>query len=635
MTQMSSRTRPFKFLRVVIAGVLIWVVFAKLPYFFFRLSFSLNTVSDSANSDSVVVEKPLPLTPDAFEGSSPKKARGRHVFRQDGLVQVNPQGSHPIFELMDRAEREWSEKLRKASTSLDEAIGEYRRRYRMDPPKGFDKWWEYVQAHDVQLPDEYDQIYHDLKPFWGLEPSYLIELQKEREFKEDTYTLGKNSEGKIDVLRTSFREGLYDQLIVQARNMMGILRDVEDFLPSFRAVFTPHDGPNLVTDYVVKSTLLEAADTNSYIGKDQLPERHRLGWRSSCAPDSPARRINMDLDGPPPSKPKKTFIHNHRQSMDPCLHPHLFWAHGQFLSHNLGPDPYPTMIPEFASCTTFLHHNIRIPTPYGWVEDILPRTDDPDFSEKNDERLLWRGTNTGIFHGERTRWMNSHRDLLVRTTNEVNGTIEFIVPPKPGYEDSPIGKPQKARKSRINPSMMDAAFVREPTQCDEPTCNHMKKIYEYKRMQNMKEAGNYKYVLDVDGNGWSGRFKRLITSNSLIFKSSIYPEWFADRIAPWVHYIPVQVDLSDLYDSLIFFRGDPNGEGAHEDLARQIALQGREWSKKFWRREDLVAYFYRLMLEYARVMSLNREAMTYRGEGEIQLNKRPKQQAAPQDALLH
>ena len=31
--------------------------------------------------------------------------------------------------------------------------------------------------------------------------------------------------------------------------------------------------------------------------------------------------------------------------------------------------------------------------------------------------------------------------------------------------------------------------------------------------------------LQVDGNGWSGRFKRLITSNSLVFKSTLYLEW--------------------------------------------------------------------------------------------------------------
>ena len=59
------------------------------------------------------------------------------------------------------------------------------------------------------------------------------------------------------------------------------------------------------------------------------------------------------------------------------------------------------------------------------------------------------------------------------------------------------------------------------------------------------------------------------------------------------HYVPVQVDLSDLYDGLIFFRGGPSGEGAHQDLARRIAEAGRAWSKAFWRKEDMTAYMFR------------------------------------------
>lgn len=97
----------------------------------------------------------------------------------------------------------------------------------------------------------------------------------------------------------------------------------------------------------------------------------------------------------------------------------------------------------------------------------------------------------------------------------------------------------------------------------------------------------------VDGHAWSSRFKRLITSNGLVFKSTIYPEWFTDRVQPWVHYVPIQVDLSDLWDALTFFRGQPGGEGAHDDMACKIARDGREWSLSFWRREDMVAYMFR------------------------------------------
>lgn len=293
--------------------------------------------------------------------------------------------------------------------------------------------------------------------------------------------------------------------------------------------------------------------------------------------------------------------------MDPCAHPHLLLLHGQFLSHNDGPGPQKSLVPEFSSCSTQVHHNIRLPTPYGWLDDLPPQ-DNPKWEQRLNERLLWRGLNTGIFHAKHIKWQESHRIRTVRDANALNGTLT-ILPPVHSPSDL-MGSHKVVKKAHLNPALLDIAFADKPISCAQAECDKLRKDYTWRERQDNQEAGKYKYVLDVDGNGWSGRFKRLVTSHALPFKSTIYPEWFAERIAPWVHYVPVQVDLSDLHDALIFFRGDGNGDGAHEELAKKIASQGREWSKKFWRREDLVAYFFRLMLEYARVMSEDREAMT-------------------------
>jgi hypothetical protein len=68
------------------------------------------------------------------------------------------------------------------------------------------------------------------------------------------------------------------------------------------------------------------------------------------------------------------------------------------------------------------------------------------------------------------------------------------------------------------------------------------------------------------------------------FDSTLITVRLLDWIAPWVHYVPVQVDLSDVYDTLIFYRGGLYGEGAHPDLGAKIARTGRESSKAFWRK---------------------------------------------------
>lgn len=61
----------------------------------------------------------------------------------------------------------------------------------------------------------------------------------------------------------------------------------------------------------------------------------------------------------------------------------------------------------------------------------------------------------------------------------------------------------------------------------------------------------------------------------------------------------------------LFFAGDLSGEGAHDEIAREIAREGKEWVRDFWRPEDITAYMFRLWLEYARLMSDDRDEMNF------------------------
>ncbi|KAG6828633.1 hypothetical protein H0H92_007225 [Tricholoma furcatifolium] len=527
-----------------------------------------------------------------------------HTYRDDGLLEVNPDGGHPIFELIELANARWKSKLSRASKTLEEAAQEYERRYKRRPPKGFDKWWQYVKRHNVQLPDEYDQIYRDIEPFWGYHPLDLQALQSKQELHTDTFTLGLNETDELDVLRLSFAdsENNYNpyNLLTGARDIMELLEDVAQDLPPFRAVISPHDSPSLITDYQVRQMALDAA-SNMDIDSVAIGPPH--GWLSGCSPSSPGRLGPTEEH----SEQTKTFIFDHRKAMDPCLHPYLLDSIGDFLSQD-HPGPSHMMLPRFAYCATMMHHDIQIPTLSAWVDDV---SDDLAWDYKLDERLAWRGSNTGMWHAPTTRWREAQRARLVDFANELNGTVKVLM--SSATEDIRIGEGIEIPKSKINPAMMEIAFSGEPVGCHEETCPELRQRYEWRKRHGSREAGNFKYIMDVDGNAWSSRFKRLITSNALIFKATVYPEWFLDRIEPWVHYVPVQADYSDVYDSLVFFRGGLYGEGGHEDLARTIASEGRKWSRSFWRKEDLTAYIYRLILEYARVMSSDRNAMSFDG----------------------
>lgn len=55
----------------------------------------------------------------------------------------------------------------------------------------------------------------------------------------------------------------------------------------------------------------------------------------------------------------------------------------------------------------------------------------------------------------------------------------------------------------------------------------------------------------------------------------------------------MQVDYSDMWDIMAFFRGGIDGRGAHDELGKEIADEGKAWVKQCYRRADLEAYQFR------------------------------------------
>ena len=63
----------------------------------------------------------------------------------------------------------------------------------------------------------------------------------------------------------------------------------------------------------------------------------------------------------------------------------------------------------------------------------------------------------------------------------------------------------------------------------------------------------YQYLIDIGGNGWSGRLKFLLFSKRpLLLVDRAYIEYFYNDLKPYVHYIPVKEDLSDLLQQTIW-----------------------------------------------------------------------------------
>lgn len=86
----------------------------------------------------------------------------------------DPDDTHPINRLIYDAQLKFAELASKETHSLSEAAQAYRKRRGRHPPPGFDQWFEFAQNNSaLVVEDFFDQIYHDLQPFWGLEPAII------------------------------------------------------------------------------------------------------------------------------------------------------------------------------------------------------------------------------------------------------------------------------------------------------------------------------------------------------------------------------------------------------------------------------------------------------------------------------
>jgi len=263
-------------------------------------------------------------------------------------------------------------------------------------------------------------------------------------------------------------------------------------------------------------------------------------WSSACPPDSPIRTsFNKDARYHPAEeflRGPKSFIADHRASMDPCYTPVL--AHISVLLDRIhGLAPTKAFHPEFTRSKTPLHSDIMgIPT-----EDRMSEDEDTiAFRDKKDDRLVWRGRTTGVDLQVDRMWNMSHRLRFVEFANRKDGHA-WVLPPPADLGDR-VQSAKKWNLLELNQWFLDAAFV-EVFQCAPKICDEVRRKYRLEKVMYPEQERQYKYVMDMDGNGalscaprvgvrvtdvssaWSSRFRRLVSRKVVVFKSTIHPEW--------------------------------------------------------------------------------------------------------------
>lgn len=578
----------------------------------------------------------------ALLSTFPYPSAARHSEHGATSAKLKEQPSaHPITKLIQNAEDEFSHLLSRKTHDLASAAQAYRVARGRHPPPGFDTWYDVAANHKViMVEDFWDQIYHDLRPFWALPAS---QIRADARASEMVVNI---KEGEAEASTGWFWNTIWAQMI----------RTVSRYLPDMVVPCNAMDEPRLLVPWETINSYVEmekksrrlvaAADVSDVYHKwrkdeeDNSVEANQIEWkqgasislvRKACHPESQIRQVSEITEefrsGSRPEHMPDGFVSNYSLSNSLCHQPELGMYHGA-VNQPLSSSWSQKLVPLFGGSKFTVNNEILLPAPMPWTEDerfSAVEGADTDWATK-ESRTMWRGTATGGRHHP-TNWHQFHRHRFVYLTNgtklrEADKDQDKILTPSFMHTaTSTLSAATRGHLSDYVAYTNDVGFT--DLFCDEGgeggSCWYLDKHYAILPGFPMSQQFNYKYLPDIDGNSFSGRYRAFLLSTSLPIKATIYREWHDSRLVAWKHFIPMDNRFTDYYGILEYFRGFEGLSGSeevpgHDEAAKRIAHDGRDWASNVLRKEDMQIYAYRLLLEYARVCDDNRENMGFVGD---------------------
>ncbi|KAK4502580.1 hypothetical protein PRZ48_006006 [Zasmidium cellare] len=567
-------------------------------------------------------------------------------------VTVSPKQNHPIDQLILRANEDFRTLVNKETRNLHDAAKAYRARRGRQPPPGFDLWFAFASNHSALIVEDFfDRIYDDLNPFWGI-PAKQIREQA-NDFVHRISVRNGNATGRTDIPREDRPWiGLWEDMV----------QSVAEYLPDLDMAINVMDESRIVTpwekinEYMSKEAesrkLVEDGELKTEFGSlkeldEHPPAPFDPGWDTvgaywpmavvGCAPDSPARKAEIETDytNPPPLSSRypprshEGYVSNWTFASSPCDHPNLQGLHGTFVEP-ISISNTKTLFPLFGGSKLPMNNEILLPPAMYWTDDPFYSGGDShgDPWEQKKDQLIWRGSASGG-RNKAENWARFQRHRFV---SMINATSIKQLETQPGYQAPNFVLPDNdtydlaARVPGAGPTALsdwvatwsDAAVVHLLCfpDTDPPRCPYNDAYFSVASAMPMSEQYAYKYLPDIDGNSFSGRYRGFLGSTSLPIKATIYKEWHDDRLIPWKHFVPMDNTFLDVYGVMEYLVGNKElGLEGHDDVARNIALDGKTWAEKVLRKEDMSVYVLRLLLEYARLCDDDREKMGWSESG--------------------
>ncbi|KAJ2994764.1 hypothetical protein NUW58_g1468 [Xylaria curta] len=552
---------------------------------------------------------------------------------------------HAIDKLALEAQVQFKQLLGKRSDTLEQAASRYRERRGRHPPPGFKAWFAAAKNADaIVVEDFFDRIHHDIGPFWALDPKRLRRMIKD----EQHFIRVRDGKAWFVSDHLELRQPWVQLWTELVQEMMPNLPDLDMVLNVMdetrvlvpweemnryvaeeqrkRRVFHPSEA---ITEYTKYQDEKRDDDDDDDDDESAIKvkwvsgEEHKYWdhYRVTCPPDTPGHNVSSleKLNSPPtyPTHPMPFtvdgFIQNFTASTDPCLQPHIRGMHGTFIE-SVSMATTHSLFPIFSGCK--LPRNNEILIPAGMILDSYDlfsggESHGGDWASKRNE-VVWRGVGSGGRHKD-DNWWGFHRHRFMQMMNGTTiSRLEDGGDAAPSFNLSDLAEYQTEMQRNGSlgkwvSSFSDVAYVNFecfPRQ-ENGSCWYLDPYMELRGKIHMKDQYGYKFLPDIDGNSYSGRFRAFMRSTSLVLKSTIYTEWHEDRLVPWAHFVPFDNTYADIYVILDYYL---NG---HDDEARKIAEASQDWSEKVMRREDMMLYVWRLLLEYARVMDPSRDRLGF------------------------
>ncbi|KAK2747524.1 hypothetical protein FQN57_002016 [Myotisia sp. PD_48] len=569
-------------------------------------------------------------------------------------VQETGTNPHPISILMSNAKRNQGLWIAQAghSTNLSEAVSNYRTRYNQLPPPGFDAWYEYARNKSSIIIDDYDQIYKDLLPFRAQAPKILREL-----------TTSMSSNQWNDIAAVIIRDGVAkpQEGILPTHSWMikGIADMITPFahhLPDMDIGFNINDECRVSVPWDTIQSLKRSAkshpapsdqispswssnraqswafnganDKNTHIHFVDMSYQsifHTIGSRT-CPPNSKARtqykweRNKICISCAKPHSLGQ-FLKDWELSGNACHQPDLSHMHGFYLS----PAAFKVsdrLLPVFSQSKVSGFNDILYPSAWNYLDKVKyepsQKHPDPPYAQK-ESTMIWRGA-TSEGKSEQGTWKGMARQRVVHLANNHTSHVSVLLPSgKQGsFSYQTLSPSEISRSLGLNTSI---SLAQEIVRCGSGECEVQKNEFGLAPRIDFQDHWKYRFLLDLDGAGFSGRFLPFLQSNSLPFRTALFRQWFESRLTPWYHYVPLDLRLHDMWSTLAYFAGaktmGPDGKTkkmvmeSHSREGELIAEEGRKWAEKVLRKEDMEVYFFRLLLEWGRLTDDRRDQLGF------------------------